>query len=124
MFNIINLRGLSVNFAAPEAFNAFRDKIYTGVDFKKYDMYSFACVTYEVLVKNIKVIILCLCAAISVTSADNEFKKYLSAKKSSFDYLPGSLVGMYKNWHISYVDSDIHFIDVDTGALVKTITGF
>jgi serine/threonine protein kinase len=51
MFNIINLRGLSINFVAPEAFNAFRDKIYIGVDFKKYDMYSFACVTYEVLVK-------------------------------------------------------------------------
>ncbi|KAI3656956.1 hypothetical protein MP638_004215, partial [Amoeboaphelidium occidentale] len=69
-----------------------------------------------------KVIILCLCAAISVTSADNDFKKYLSAKKSTVDYLPVSIVGMYKNWHISYVDSDIHFIDVDTGALVKTIT--
>ncbi|KAI3655594.1 hypothetical protein MP638_005770, partial [Amoeboaphelidium occidentale] len=67
-------------------------------------------------------IIMCLCAAISVTSADNEFKKYLSAKKSSFDYLPASIVGMYKNWTISYVDNDIHFIDVDTGALVKTIT--
>jgi hypothetical protein len=67
---------------------------------------------------------MCLCSAISVTSADNDFKKYLSAKKSSTEYLPGSIVGMYQNWSISYWESDIHFIDVDTGALVKTITGF
>jgi hypothetical protein len=59
----------------------------------------------------------------SVTSADNEFKKYLSAKKSSLDYHPSSIVGMYKNWSVSFWDSDIHFIDVDTGALAKTITG-
>ncbi|KAI3655802.1 hypothetical protein MP638_005870, partial [Amoeboaphelidium occidentale] len=67
-------------------------------------------------------IILCLCAAIQVTSADNDFKKYLSAKKSSIDYLHSSIVGVYKNWHISYWEGDIQFIDVDTGALVKTIT--
>ncbi|KAI3655967.1 hypothetical protein MP638_003457, partial [Amoeboaphelidium occidentale] len=69
-----------------------------------------------------KVIILCLCAAISVTSTDNDFKKYMSAKKSSFDYLPASIVGMYKNWTISFYDNQVHFIDVDTGALAKTIT--
>ncbi|KAI3659953.1 hypothetical protein MP638_004980, partial [Amoeboaphelidium occidentale] len=68
-------------------------------------------------------IILCLCAAVSVSSTDNDFMKYLSAKKSSVDYLPGSLVGVYKNWLISFWESDIHFIDVDTGALVKTIIG-
>ncbi|KAI3655785.1 hypothetical protein MP638_003108, partial [Amoeboaphelidium occidentale] len=74
------------------------------------------------MTSSIKVIILCLCAAISVTSTDNDFKKYMSAKKSSLDYLPASIVGMYKNWCVSFWDSDIHFIDVDTGALVKTIT--
>ncbi|KAI3660390.1 hypothetical protein MP638_005404, partial [Amoeboaphelidium occidentale] len=67
-------------------------------------------------------IILCICAAVSVSSTDNDFMKYLSAKKSSFEYIPMRMVGMYKNWSISYWDSDIHFIDVDTGALVKTIT--
>jgi hypothetical protein len=75
------------------------------------------------MISSIKVIILSFCVAVSVTSADNELKKYLSAKKSSLDYLPSSIVGMYKNWHISFWDRDIHFIDVDTGALVKTITG-
>jgi serine/threonine protein kinase len=48
-FNVINLRGLSVQYAAPEAFLNFRSKNYIGVDFKKYDVYSFACVAYEVL---------------------------------------------------------------------------
>ncbi|KAI3659730.1 hypothetical protein MP638_005204, partial [Amoeboaphelidium occidentale] len=75
------------------------------------------------MTSSIKVIILCLCAAISVTSTDNDFKKYLSAKKSSFDYLPASIVGMFKNWTISLGESEVHFIDVDTGALVKTIIG-
>ncbi|KAI3655590.1 hypothetical protein MP638_002298, partial [Amoeboaphelidium occidentale] len=75
------------------------------------------------MTSSIKVIILCLCAAISVTSTDNDFKKYLSAKKSSFDYLPASTVGMYKNWTISFWANGVHFIDVDTGALVKTIIG-
>ncbi|KAI3655595.1 hypothetical protein MP638_005771 [Amoeboaphelidium occidentale] len=48
-FNVINLRGLSVQYAAPEAFSNFRSKNYSGVDFKKYDVYSYACVAYEVL---------------------------------------------------------------------------
>jgi hypothetical protein len=75
------------------------------------------------MISSIKVIILFLCVAISVTSADNELKKYLSAKKSSHDYLPASIVGMYKNWSVSFWDNEVHFIDVDTGALAKTITG-
>jgi hypothetical protein len=75
------------------------------------------------MISSIKVIILFLCVAISVTSADNELKKYLSVKKSFFDYLPGSIVGMYENWSVSFLDSDIHFIDVDTGALARTISG-
>lgn len=48
-FKIMNLRGLSVNYASPEAFSNFRSKKYTRVDFKKYDVYSFACVLLEVL---------------------------------------------------------------------------
>jgi hypothetical protein len=75
------------------------------------------------MISSIRAVLLCLYVAISVTSADNEFKKYLSAKKSSFDYIPGSIVGMYKNWSVSFWDNEVHFIDVDTGALVKTITG-
>jgi serine/threonine protein kinase len=50
-FNIINLRGLSVYFAATEAFAAFREKMYIGIDFKKFDIYSFACVTYQILAR-------------------------------------------------------------------------
>ncbi|KAI3657145.1 hypothetical protein MP638_002337 [Amoeboaphelidium occidentale] len=49
LFHVINLRGLSINYASPEAFTNFRKKQYNGVDFKKYDVYSFACVILEVL---------------------------------------------------------------------------
>ncbi|KAI3655344.1 hypothetical protein MP638_002327, partial [Amoeboaphelidium occidentale] len=48
-FHVINLRGLSVPYAAPEAFENFRSKSYVGADFKKYDIYSLACVIYEIL---------------------------------------------------------------------------
>ncbi|KAI3660853.1 hypothetical protein MP638_006610 [Amoeboaphelidium occidentale] len=47
MFNVTNLRGLSVNYASPEAFTNFRSKRYNLVDFLKYDIYSFACVVYD-----------------------------------------------------------------------------
>jgi serine/threonine protein kinase len=50
-FNVINLKGLSVFYAAPEAFTWFRTKIYTGVDFKKFDVYSLACVVLELLTR-------------------------------------------------------------------------
>ncbi|KAI3655187.1 hypothetical protein MP638_001570, partial [Amoeboaphelidium occidentale] len=48
-FNVMNLRGLSTHFAAPEAFMNFRSKKYKSVDFKAYDLYSFGCLIYEVL---------------------------------------------------------------------------
>lgn len=47
-FNVMNLRGLSVHYASPDAFTAFHTKNYTRIDFKRYDVYSFACVSYEV----------------------------------------------------------------------------
>lgn len=50
-FHVINLRGLSVPYAAPEAFKSFRSKNYYQVDFKKNDTYSLACVIYEVLLR-------------------------------------------------------------------------
>jgi tRNA A-37 threonylcarbamoyl transferase component Bud32 len=50
-FHVINLRGLSIPYAAPEALENFRSKSYTGADFKKYDIYSFACVLHEVLLQ-------------------------------------------------------------------------
>jgi hypothetical protein len=50
-FNVINLRGLSVFYAAPEAFKCFRTKAYTGVDFKKFDVYSLACIVLELLTR-------------------------------------------------------------------------
>jgi serine/threonine protein kinase len=48
-FQVINLRGLSAHYAAPEAFRNFRTKKYVRVDFKAYDIYSFGCIAYEVL---------------------------------------------------------------------------
>jgi serine/threonine-protein kinase len=50
-FTIINLRGLSINYASPEALSCFRSKNYGRVDFKMYDVYSFACVLYELLTR-------------------------------------------------------------------------
>jgi serine/threonine-protein kinase len=52
-FNVINLRGLSIHYAAPEAFVNFRSKRYSGADFKMYDIFSVACVVYELQTKNI-----------------------------------------------------------------------
>lgn len=51
-FKVINLRGLSINYASPEAFTNFRLKNYARTDFKKYDVYSYACVIYETLTRN------------------------------------------------------------------------
>jgi hypothetical protein len=50
-FRIASLRGLSVHYASPESFRNFRTKNYLKADFKKYDIYSSACVCYELLVK-------------------------------------------------------------------------
>lgn len=75
------------------------------------------------MIWKIKVIILSLCAAISATSADNEFKKYISAKQTSFEFVNTFAVGIYKNWTIISSENGIELIDVDTGARVKTITG-
>lgn len=52
MFNVVNLRGLSIQYAATEAFQNFRNKKYDHVDFKKYDIFSFACVMYELLTRS------------------------------------------------------------------------
>lgn len=48
-FKIMNLRGMSCQYAAPEAFQYFRSKEYRSADFKKFDIYSFSCVICEVL---------------------------------------------------------------------------
>jgi WD40 repeat protein len=50
-FNVINLRGLSITFAAPEAFMHFRTKTFEMADLKAFDIYSFGCLTYEVLAR-------------------------------------------------------------------------
>jgi serine/threonine protein kinase len=52
-FQVMNLRGLSVQYAAPEAFRNFRSKKYTSVDFKMYDIYSFSCVLFEVFARRV-----------------------------------------------------------------------
>ncbi|KAI3656600.1 hypothetical protein MP638_003027 [Amoeboaphelidium occidentale] len=51
LFNVMNFRGLSVQYALPEAFLNFSSKARGGTDFKKYDVYSFACVMYEILTR-------------------------------------------------------------------------
>jgi hypothetical protein len=48
LFKIINLRGLSVNYASPEAFNYFKRQSLQRIGFKEFDIYSWACVTFEV----------------------------------------------------------------------------
>jgi serine/threonine protein kinase len=53
LFSVINLRGLSVRFASPEAFRAFKTKDYTKSDFKMYDIYSLACVMVELLTRKL-----------------------------------------------------------------------
>jgi serine/threonine-protein kinase len=50
-FHVINLRGLSVHYASPEAFENFRSKKFGRADFKKYDIYSLSCIMFEVLTK-------------------------------------------------------------------------
>lgn len=50
-FHIMNLRGLSVHYAAPESFTNFRSKKFSNADYKKYDIYSFAIVTYEIITR-------------------------------------------------------------------------
>ncbi|KAI3656425.1 hypothetical protein MP638_003450, partial [Amoeboaphelidium occidentale] len=50
-FHVINLRGLSTHYAAPEALRNFRAKNYVKVEFKAYDIYSFGCLAYEVVTR-------------------------------------------------------------------------
>jgi WD40 repeat protein/tRNA A-37 threonylcarbamoyl transferase component Bud32 len=50
-FHVINLRGLSIQYASPEALRNFRSKRYVNVDFKMYDVFSLACVTYEIITR-------------------------------------------------------------------------
>jgi serine/threonine protein kinase len=52
MFTVISMKGISVQFASPESFEKFRSKNYTNVDYKKFDIYSFSCVMYEVLTRS------------------------------------------------------------------------
>ncbi|KAI3655739.1 hypothetical protein MP638_007033 [Amoeboaphelidium occidentale] len=51
LFSVTNLRGLSVHYASPEAFTNFRTKKHVSVDFKKYDIFSFGCLLYELFIR-------------------------------------------------------------------------
>lgn len=51
MFKDSTLRVLSVPYAAPEAFLDFRPKRYQGADFKKYDIFSYACAAYQLMTR-------------------------------------------------------------------------
>lgn len=50
-FDVINARGLSAPYASPESFRNIRSRIFISVDYKKYDVYSYACVMLEVLTR-------------------------------------------------------------------------
>jgi serine/threonine protein kinase len=50
-FQVTNLRGLSVPYAAPEAFSFFINREFFGADLKKFDIYSFAYVVLELLTR-------------------------------------------------------------------------
>lgn len=50
-FDVINARGLSAPYASPESFQNLRSRVFLSVDYKKYDVYSNACVMLEVLTR-------------------------------------------------------------------------
>jgi serine/threonine protein kinase len=52
-FNVINARGLSSPYASPESFINARKRSYINVDFKMYDLYSLACLMFEVITREI-----------------------------------------------------------------------
>jgi serine/threonine protein kinase len=49
LFDLVNVRGLSVHFALPEAFQNFRSKNYSKADFRADGVYSFSCIIYEII---------------------------------------------------------------------------
>lgn len=49
VFNVINQRGLSIFYASPESITSFATKNYYNIDYKAYDIYSYGCITYEVM---------------------------------------------------------------------------
>jgi serine/threonine protein kinase len=51
IFQVVNLRGISVPYASPEAFINFRSKSYANINFKKYDIYSLSMIMFEVMAK-------------------------------------------------------------------------
>ncbi|KAI3656954.1 hypothetical protein MP638_004213 [Amoeboaphelidium occidentale] len=105
-FSIVNLRGLSVNFAAPEAFMNFRRRINTVIDYKKYDIYSFACVLYEIMTRK--------------TSWNLEYEK-------SFLVIPDiptlQEIAVYQDTVLVTAGNDIKQIDVDTASVLRTFRG-
>jgi tRNA A-37 threonylcarbamoyl transferase component Bud32 len=50
-FRVSTLGGLSIHYAAPEAFQKFRKKEVKGVDHTKFDIYSFGCIIYELVAR-------------------------------------------------------------------------
>jgi hypothetical protein len=56
-------------------------------------------------------------------NSDNSLAKYLTAKKPSFQINELYKHGMYENLLIGSIAGNIYMVDIDTGILVKTITG-
>jgi WD40 repeat protein len=51
-FNVVNLRGLSVYYASPEAFSRFRQKLFSDSNrLKASDIYSFGAIAYHLLTR-------------------------------------------------------------------------
>jgi hypothetical protein len=69
-------------------------------------------------------LLLWLCMTLlATTNSDNAFNKYLSIKKPQAAFGPRGIIGIYKNYLLTTANNNLYMVDVETGLLVKTITG-
>ncbi|KAI3656330.1 hypothetical protein MP638_001374 [Amoeboaphelidium occidentale] len=61
-------------------------------------------------------------ALLAATNSDNTFNKYLSIKKPQGSG-PPVILGMYKNYLLTFSSNNVFMVDVETGFLVKTLSG-
>ncbi|KAI3655701.1 hypothetical protein MP638_002575, partial [Amoeboaphelidium occidentale] len=77
-----------------------------------------------IMLQKLKIFLLWLAMVLPISSQnDNSFDKYLSIKESSGNFVSFGILGMYKNHLITFWNNNIYITDVDTGRLIKTISG-
>ncbi|KAI3660487.1 hypothetical protein MP638_004316, partial [Amoeboaphelidium occidentale] len=77
-----------------------------------------------IMMQKLKIFLLWLAMVLPISSQnDNSFDKYLSIKESSGNFVSSEILGMYKNHLITFWNKNIYMTDVDTGRLIKTISG-